>query len=233
MLTFYNDIHLKNYRSILRPPPLFFTVNMTCPLYFWLPYFCRLMSKSWMLRSGRSCVISPMALLLNLLHFPPLGSHLLLLLNGPFITWAPPLLHLISLLQLNQPGLKLTPQATPLIWRYIVIIRWAVVWTILVTFFFLLVWGVFSTVDLQSKNTMSKTATSAFGDRSKVDCSMAALGTFIFWKQLFETKGILTPVRPPSWSEITAYVGLSVHVGSMVTWKISEVPTYILVYGYI
>lgn len=102
----------------------------------------RVMSESWMMRSGRSSLTSPMDEWAPLLTSPhpslnpprppplplpvPLGSPLPPLppllhhpLDGPCVTWAPPLLRPISSLQLGQPGRSPTPQATPLTCRYL------------------------------------------------------------------------------------------------------------------
>lgn len=96
----------------------------------------RVMSESWMTRSGRSSRTSPMDELVPLHSFPPplplLPPRLPLLLlgyqpplplplpllDGLCVTWAPLLLRLVSPLQWDQPDPNPIPPAATLVCRY-------------------------------------------------------------------------------------------------------------------
>lgn len=107
-------------------------------LYISTSHLSRVMSDSWMIRSGRSSLTSPIDKLVPLhsslplflpppLNPPPLSPHhphllgsqlpLPLPLDGLCVTWVPLLLCLVSL-RLDQPDPKTTPQAMLLICRY-------------------------------------------------------------------------------------------------------------------
>lgn len=166
-------------RTILNPTFAVLTVPMVTHIFGTpLSRLLRMMSDGWMMRSGRSSQTSPMDELLPLLYFPPPLNPppppLILPLSGPQLplppldglcaTWAP-LLHRLESLQLDQPDPNPIPQATLLVCRYTQsrITRGLQASLFLgnidVCLYFSLVPG----PDQQSKNTVSKTSSSASG----------------------------------------------------------------------